>query len=178
MSEQPWTLPISVAEIPETGRRFDLVADARTRAAVAKVAGVPGMSRLEAVFEFIRHGSDGVRVVGHVIATVKQNCVLSLQPMENKIEEEFDLVFMPPRSPPVSADGAEELPPSDEPPETLQDGTVDIGAVATEFLILGIDPYPRKPGSVFDAPKAKESEASRPFAGLAVLKKGKDGQES
>ena len=48
---------------------------------------------------------------------------------------------------------------------------VDLGAVATEFLLLGIDPYPRKPGAVFDAPPAGDP-SSHPFAALAALKKG------
>ncbi len=33
------------------------------------------------------------------------------------------------------------------------DGTVDLGAIATEFFLLGIDPYPRKEGAEFEAPK-------------------------
>ena len=53
----------------------------------------------------------------------------------------------------------------------LRDGVVDLGAVATEFLLLGIDPYPRKPGAVFDAPPAGDP-SSHPFAALAALKKG------
>ena len=60
---------------------------------------------------------------------------------------------------------------ADEPPEALRDGVVDLGAVATEFLLLGIDPYPRKPGAVFDAPPAGDP-ARHPFAALAALKKG------
>ncbi|MEI8155053.1 MAG: DUF177 domain-containing protein, partial [Hyphomicrobiales bacterium] len=58
-----------------------------------------------------------------------------------------------------------------DPPEVMHDGVVDIGGVATEFLLLGIDPYPRKPGSVFDAPPAGDP-ISHPFAALAALKKG------
>ena len=46
---------------------------------------------------------------------------------------------------------------ADDPPEVLHDGAVDLGAVATEFLLLGIDPYPRKPGAVFDAPAGRRS---------------------
>jgi len=177
MSEQPWSLPVAVADIPETGRWFDLVADAHRRAAIAKVAGVPGLPRLEAEFELTRHG-DGVHVVGRVIATVEQNCVLTLEPMENGVEEEINLLFAPPRASSAMAGVADQDPLVDEPPETLRDGIVDLGAIATEFLLLGIDPYPRKPGSVFDAPKAKESEASRPFAALAALKKSEGGQDS
>ncbi len=47
---------------------------------------------------------------------------------------------------------------------------MDVGAVATEFLLLAIDPYPRKPGAVFDAPK-NDDPGAHPFAALAALKK-------
>jgi uncharacterized membrane protein HdeD (DUF308 family) len=50
------------------------------------------------------------------------------------------------------------------------DGVADLAAAATEFLLLAIDPYPRKPGAVFDLPNAGETGA-HPFAALAALKK-------
>ena len=44
--------------------------------------------------------------------------------------------------------------------EPLIGGLVDLGALATEFLILGLDPYPRKPGAVFQPPpEAKPDES-------------------
>ena len=56
------------------------------------------------------------------------------------------------------------------PPEALAGGTVDLGAIAAEFLILGIDPYPRKAGAVFSSPPGAEASA-HPFDALAALKK-------
>ena len=53
---------------------------------------------------------------------------------------------------------------------------LDLGAIATEFLILGIDPYPRKAGVEF-APPAVENDDPHPFAALAALKNGPDGGE-
>jgi hypothetical protein len=50
---------------------------------------------------------------------------------------------------------------------------VDLGALATEFLILGLDPYPRKAGAVFQPPARAQPDES-PFAALAKLKKGQD----
>ena len=50
---------------------------------------------------------------------------------------------------------------ADEGPETLHGGVVDLGAVATEFLILGIDPYPRKPGAVSPR-RLRRPRAGRP----------------
>jgi hypothetical protein len=47
---------------------------------------------------------------------------------------------------------------------------IDLGALATEFLILGIDPYPRKAGAVFQSPPADEP-AGGAFAALAALQR-------
>ena len=58
--------------------------------------------------------------------------------------------------------------------EPLIGGSIDLGALATEFLILGLDPYPRKPGATFQPPADAKPEES-PFAALAALKKGRDG---
>ena len=47
-------------------------------------------------------------------------------------------------------------------PEPLHDGAVDLGAVATEFLLLGIDPYPRKPDAVFEARRQTRRSGGSP----------------
>ena len=59
--------------------------------------------------------------------------------------------------------------------EPLIGGTVDLGALAAEFLILGIDPYPRKPGALFQPPPDAKPDQG-PFAALAALKKDRDGR--
>ncbi len=175
MNATPWSVPVAVAEVPETGRRLDLVADAVTRAAIAKFVDLPQVPRLEAEFELTRYARNGMRVVGRVSATVEQTCVITLEPMLSEVEELVDLVFMP------ASEIASRVDPEDDaledPPELLQDGTVDLGAVVTEFLVLGIDPYPRKPGAVFEAPQDGGTGTDHPFAKLAALKKPKPGAE-
>ena len=167
----PWRVPVAVEDVAETGARFDLVADAETRAAVARVAGLRDLPRLEANFEVTRHGA-GLRVAGRVSATVGQACVVTLEPLANEVEEEIDLLFVPP--PAAPPEGEETGDDDGDDAEPLIGGTVDLGALATEFLILGLDPYPRKPGAVFQPPPdAKPDEG--PFAALAALKKDRDG---
>jgi len=178
----PWSFPIAVADIPETGRRFDLVPDAVTRDTIAKVTGVAALPRLEAGFDLTRYGNDGLHVVGRVSATIGQTCVVTLEPIQNEVDEAIDLVFMPQPMPAAETENPEQTRAShaddddvdvdvDDAPEVLRDGVVDLGAIAVEFLMLGTDPYPRKPGAVFDAPPAGDP-ASHPFAALAALKKG------
>jgi len=182
----PWRFPVAREEIAETGQHFDLVADAAVRAAVARMAGLRDLPRLEANFEVTRHGADGLRVVGRVSATVEQICVVTLEPLTNEVDEQIDLVFAPQlakvKSPPSSAPETSEqkmektwsIEQRSE-SEPLIGGGVDLGALATEFLVLGLDPYPRKPGAVFKPPHDIGREEG-PFAVLAQLSKGRDGR--
>jgi uncharacterized metal-binding protein YceD (DUF177 family) len=167
-----WSVSVAVADVPEAGRRLELVADAGIRDAIAKAAGLVGLPRLEAGFDVTRQGSDGLRVVGRVTATVVQDCVVTLEPVESAIDEAVDVTFLPDVAEIAKTAGLQALD-TDEPPEALSNGVVDLGAVATEFLLLGIDPYPRKPGVTFDAPAAGDP-TSHPFAALAALKKGEN----
>jgi len=168
-SAPDWSVPVEVAAVPEAGRRLDLVADGAARDAIAKTAGLAALPRLEAGFDLTRQGADGLRVVGRIQATVVQNCVVTLEPIESQIDEVVDLLFLPDAGPVTEAVDLEALE-AHEPPEAIRDGVIDLGAVATEFLLLGLDPYPRKPGAVFVAPPAGDP-ASHPFAALAALKK-------
>jgi hypothetical protein len=178
-----WQVPIALEDIDEAGRHVDLVADSNVRAAVARTAGLRDLPRLEASFDLKRHGASGLHVVGRVSATVGQNCVVTLEPLTNEVDEDVDLLFVPPPRP-VAGKAAEpaemsEAPPrrrtqAGDEPEPLIDGSVDLGGLAIEFLILGLDPYPRKPGAVFQAPQDVTPEAG-PFAALAKLSKGRDG---
>jgi hypothetical protein len=96
--------------------------------------------------------------------------VVTLEPIENEVAESIDLVFAPAAALP-GHESAEVEVPIDDTPEALLDGKIDLGAIATEFLLLGIDPYPRKPGVVFQSP-GSDDDATHPFAGLAALKRG------
>jgi uncharacterized metal-binding protein YceD (DUF177 family) len=171
VSDRPWSIPVAVHDIPETGRRFEFVADAQTRSRIAELAGLRDLSRLEASFEVTKQGS-GLHVVGRVSALVGQTCVVTLEPIDNEISENVDLVFVSDDRTAAGegADARGEVDFStDESTERLVGGTVDLGAVATEFLILGIDPYPRKSGAVFEPPGVDE-DTGKPFAALAALK--------
>jgi hypothetical protein len=170
--EQPWTVPIRVEDVPETGRRVELHADEPARAAVAAAAGVNGLARLDAAFDLTRHGRDGLHVVGGISAIVRQTCVITLEPIANEVSEAVDLLFAP-GGVKAGADDALAREAGDA-PERIVDGMVDLGAVATEFLILGIDSYPRKPGAVFEAPRTKDP-GNTPFAALSALKKNDGG---
>ena len=175
----PWSVPVTVREVPPTGRHFELAADEATRAAIAKSANLRALPRFEASFDVSRHGAGGLHVAGRVCATVGQLCVVTLDPLDNEIDEMVDLVFVPGTAAAVDdpADRVAVVETADDAPEPLVDDAIDLGAIATEFLILGIDPYPRKAGAQFSPPKA-DSDGARPFAALEALKKRLGGSQS
>ena len=177
-AQPPWSVPVAVAEVPDTGRSVALAPDEAQRRAIAVAAELLELPRLEAAFDLTRHGTDGLRISGRVSAIVIQRCVVTLEPLENAINEEVDLLFEPQGENPIApaGDTRHQGLDADEPPEILHGGVVDLGAIATEFLMLGVDPYPRKSGAAFEAPAAGDP-ASHPFAALAALKKdgGKNG---
>jgi Large ribosomal RNA subunit accumulation protein YceD len=169
--ERPWRVPLTQSSVTTSGLHVDLTADERVRSRLARVAGLEGLPRLSASFDVTLHGRNGLRVAGRVSATVDQICGITLEPFDNEVNEAIDVVFRPDVaefSAEKSSTGAE-IALEDE-TEPLVNGIIDLGALATEFLILGIDPYPRKPGTMFEAP-LERGDVGHPFAGLAALTK-------
>lgn len=173
-SDLPWSFPIMVAQLPEAGLHQVLEANAAQRDLIAKAAGVNAVLRATASFDVVPETEGRVSVTGKVTGRVEQTCVVSLDPVENDIDEELAVVFAPPSQIPVSAksvqkeEGADaEIP---DLPEPIVHGAIDLGKLATEFLVLGIDPYPRKPGVAFVPPETPEDPEEHPFAALKALK--------
>jgi hypothetical protein len=162
-----WHVPVRIEDVPETGLHLNLIATDEVRTNLAAFAGLRDLPRLEAVVDVVRCGG-GLRATGRVRATARQSCIITLDPVETEIDEAFDVRFAPAGA--AEAGASKNASEADDPPEAMVDGTADIGAVATEFLLLGIDPYPRKPGAVFDRP-AGGVTGEGPFAALAKLRK-------
>lgn len=168
-AQNPWSVPVAVDDIPETGLHIEVEAPAEVRAQLVKFANLRDLPRLSAVFDLSRRGG-GVHVAGQVKARVGQTCVVTLEPLENDLDEPINVLFAPPRDAAAKDAGADHKAGDEEPPEPLIEGKVDLGGIATEFLLLGIDPYPRKAGAEFAAVKTADDSA-RPFAALEALKK-------
>ena len=170
----PWSVPIAVMQIPDTGLHRDLEADPATRAAMAEVAGLREIISANASLD-VTPGSGGrFHVTGRVRARIGQTCVVTLDPIENDIDEPIDLMFAPPEQIPVLADLVDEAAESDseipDPPEPIENGFIDLGRLATDALLLSIDPYPRKPDAVFKPVITAPDPEDHPFAALKALK--------
>ncbi len=169
----PWSVPITVVQIPDTGLHRDIEADAGARDAMAELACLPEILSATASFEVTPKGGGRVHVAGQVRARVGQTCVVTLDPIENEIDEPIDLIFAPPEQVPQLADLVDDAAEIDEeipdPPEPIENGVIDLGRLATDALLLAVDPYPRRPDAVFEPPVVADDPEDHPFAALKAL---------
>ena len=171
----PWRAVVNVLHVPETGLHREIEADSATRSAMAEIAGLREISLARGSFDLSPRSGGRVHVAGHLSARIGQTCVVTLEPIENEIDEDIDLMFAPAEQIPEIGDeivdeeieiGQGEVP---EPPEPIINGMIDLGRLATDVLFLAIDPYPRKEGAVFEPKVAKADPEDHPFAALKAL---------
>jgi uncharacterized metal-binding protein YceD (DUF177 family) len=173
VTDQPWTIPVRIGEIGR-GLTRRLEADAPTRARIARALDLQALDRLEAEVS-VAPALQGYEVKGYeakgvLRAQLTQTCGVTLEPLPAEVDSDFAVRF-------VEASEVEPIETAhevvvtfedDDPPDVIEDGVVDLGAYVVEHLALALDPFPRKPGAVFEAP-AQAAEPS-PFAALAKLK--------
>jgi uncharacterized metal-binding protein YceD (DUF177 family) len=173
-ARDPWRAPVLVTQIPDGGLHRDIVADPATLAAMAEAAGVRELQNAHASFQLSLKSNGRVHVAGRVHARIGQICVVTLDPIENEIDETVDLMFVPPELMPQTVHSAEDGPPTDaeelDPPEPIDNGAIDLGRLATDVVYLAIDPYPRKPGAAFELEVAPVDPEDHPFAALKALR--------
>jgi len=179
----PWRSPVTVAQIPDTGLHRELEASEAERRAIADLAGLRDIVSAHADFDVEPKSGGRVQVTGRVRARVGQTCVVTLDPIESEIDEEIDLTFAPEaearRLEDLIEEGQddEEPPEVADPPEAIVNGIIDLGRIATDALFLAIDPYPRKPGVVFEAEVTALDPEDHPFAALKALQDNQRGKK-
>lgn len=169
----PWRAFVPVAQIPERGLHREIEADEATRAAMAEAAGLRELAIARATFDLTPRSGGGVHVTGRVQARVGQTCIVTLEPLDNEIDEEVDLIFAPSEQIPEAARSADEdndvMTEAADAPEPIENGIIDLGRLAADMLYLAIDPYPRKPGAVFEPQVTAADPEDHPFAALKAL---------
>lgn len=150
-TRSPVSFPVNVARMPQKGLPVLVEADASQRAALAEAHGLMSVESYRADLLVTKWKRNGVKVSGRVEAEITQACIVTLEPVRSKIDEDVDAVFLPEDSK-LGREGfhvgGEILLDAEGPdsPETFTGDTIDVGALAEEFFGLGVNPYPRKAG--------------------------------
>jgi uncharacterized metal-binding protein YceD (DUF177 family) len=167
--------PLKVDEIRD-GASDEIVATGAELEAVVKMLDLVALDRLTFSYR-IDHGGGGRLVLtGTLNADAKQTCVVSLEPVEARLEVPVEMEFWPAELlPRPERDAAEPGAGVLDWPEAIRNGKIDLGPIVYETLATALDPYPRRPEARFDWPQGERPEGedagTGPFASLAALKR-------
>ena len=168
MITEPWSHPLRLAELVRAPRSLSLAPDAPTLKLIARELALPELRSFTAELD-IKPWMDGIEIKGRWRADYQQTCGITLEPIEVKQDEAFLLRCVPAGSPAAPTETEAVVDPdADDPPDVIEDGVVDLGRYLVEQFALAVDPFPRKPGAVFEPPV--ETRPISPFAVLAQLK--------
>jgi uncharacterized metal-binding protein YceD (DUF177 family) len=174
---------VDASAVPDDGVERHLEWNAEERSALAKEFDLLGIDSLAADVAIVPWRGDGFAVAGRVRAVITQSCVVSLVPVEQTIDEPFEVHFVREDSRLAAAikPGRDIIVQvsDEEPPEVFSGRSIDVGSVVVEHLAVSIDPFPRAPGAEMPA-EFRESErrtdkSESPFAVLEKLK-NRDGR--
>lgn len=180
--ESEWTHYLDADEVTGEKMRLTITPDSEARKNLIRRLGVLGFDSIKADLELQREqGGLVVHVKGHIKANLQQSCVVTLEPIETKVDENFEAWFADTQQAvalakvkhdkQVKANGETPILEESEDPEPIVDGKIDLGELVTQHLSLAITPYPHKEGVHYeygdDEPeKVPEAFKSNPFAAL------------
>jgi uncharacterized metal-binding protein YceD (DUF177 family) len=118
--------------------------------AIAARLRIPEVLALACRFTLRRADGGTIDAEGELRARVVRECVVSLEPFEMAVAEDFTVRFVPAGS---ETDDDDPLTPDEIP---YQGGAIDLGEAAVEQLALALDPFPRNPLSVLPDTEADE----------------------
>ena len=149
-------LAAMAAECTELAKRFDLLT----------------LDQLSAHLKITRKGQgETLRVIvsGHLVASLTQSCIITLEPVASRIEADFETVF-------DTADDSENNDSdidsdNDEIREPIIDGMIDLGEMVAQNLAIEINPFPRADGADSSKLPLETAETrTNPFSVLEKLK--------
>lgn len=142
---------------------------AAARAAIAAHLGIRALDAMAFAGTLRPEGRRDWRLDARLEAVVAQDCVVTLDPVTTRIEEDVARAYVDGLAEPEEPEA--EMP-EDDTAEPLP-ASLDLYAVAVEALALALPPFPRAPGVslgevVVTEPGAQPltAEAARPFASL------------
>lgn len=161
--------PLRVDVLETAGRSFEWQATEQER---IDLAAFLGLERLEGLF-VKGIAEPGLKAAIHLtadyVADVVQICVVTLEPVAARVTDTVEREFTLRSDVAAVWQEVDVEPGAEDPPDLVEGGEIDIGAVVIEALALAIDPYPRKPGVVLEYQPENPPDPG-PFAALAKLK--------
>ena len=162
--ESEFSSLISPLKVPSKGRVRKISAQAHNLSEIAARLKVPSVKALSGEM-MVKPAKRGLLISGSVDAILVRNCVLTLEPLEETVNETFEIRFI------ENLDPEEDQNDEDIDLEPLQvDQDIDLADLLVQQVALSMAPYPRKPYAENDAQNHATEPETSPFDVLKQLK--------
>lgn len=162
----------NLGRLGNAGDKLLIEADEAERVAIAQLAQILSVPRFVADVALSKLGPTRYQLDYRLEAEVVQACVVTLEPVAGNVARNFrrELHFIG-TGVRRAADADLDLSGGDEEePEEIESLHYDLTGPVLEEFLLGLDPYPRRPGVEFDPAQAGDPPPESPFAVLKSLK--------
>ena len=180
-----WIYNITADDAGNDIDRLHLCPDEDDKRRIADRLGLVALKNLTADLRLTREqGNLVVHITGQLQADIEQRCVVTLDPIETHVEDEFEAWYADPdqaiplnkimRQKELAEEYGSEAPILEEQddPEPIIDGKINVAELVVQYLSLSINPYPHAEHADFEnkEKEAHESANDRPENPFAALK--------
>ncbi len=166
LQEQEWSSFFNVEKLGDEAIEVSISANEEQRKDLCARLSVNELQSLTADLKVERaQGGHVVHAIGQLQASLGQDCVVTMEPVETNLVEDVEGWFAD-RDNAVSfiaakrerevektvgiMHGEVEVLAEEDEPEAIVDGMIDLGELVTQFLSLSIPAYPHKEGAVHE----------------------------
>ena len=160
---------VDINQIPASGTVLTLHADEQQCAALAKRFGLNAVLEFCAEAVLNRVNKQRVRMKASFSARVVQECVVTLEPFEQRVHDDFVIVFSSENEPSLRKNEIDLDMGEEDDIEFVDNGKADVGELIAEYFSLALDPFPHSPDAVF-RPQSDEENVKNAFSVLEKLK--------
>lgn len=164
LPQNEWTHALDLEDVPEGGLKLTLISPQESKEALERRLDISALESLSADLSVTPQAGGIYYVSGLMTAEIVQECVVTTDPIESRIEEQVEGWFIDREAGVTSfakaqkdraaesSKGNVEVEMSDEAedPETAIGGQIDLGEFLVQNLSLAINPYPHKEGAHYD----------------------------
>lgn len=168
-----FSYPLKLEDMSREVRKYELNAGTEELGFITEIMKVPAVKSFHAeVYVKLGKKNHLADVWGTVDADVEQTSVISLENFIRPYHADFELKFDTKMTEAELRELESDI--EADVPDILEDGQIDLAAIAMEQLALVLDDFPRQDGEVFHFDSEFDDETApktNPFAVLEKLKK-------
>lgn len=153
-----WSHWVDVRDTSDFPKTLEIAPDDAARARLVTRLNILALDDCQVRVKLSTSAGHMIHVEGEIEAQLRQNCVVTMEPVNSQLQESFEAWYADPEQVVSLAKarhdlkikkGYGEMPVLDEKddPEEVVDGRIDLGELVAQYLSLFIDPYPHAQGA-------------------------------